>query len=107
MADATKAIHAARDANGHPSLPGTPVVDPIVQSANFTQSPSACWPGDSGIESLVCIPAETSHLTLTDDERLTLGILPGTLRFSFGLEDLATCWVTSPRPSPSYVSRGG
>lgn len=40
-----------------------------------------------GIESLVCIPAETSHLTLTDDERFALGILPGTLRFSFGLED--------------------
>lgn len=40
-----------------------------------------------GVESLVCIPAETSHLTLTDDERFSLGILPGTLRFSFGLED--------------------
>lgn len=40
-----------------------------------------------GVESLVCIPAETSHLTLTDDERFALGILPGTLRFSFGLED--------------------
>jgi cystathionine beta-lyase/cystathionine gamma-synthase len=40
-----------------------------------------------GTESVVCIPAETSHLTLTDDERFALGILPGTLRFSFGLED--------------------
>ncbi len=40
-----------------------------------------------GTESMVCIPAETSHLTLTDDERSQLGILPGTLRFSFGLED--------------------
>jgi cystathionine beta-lyase/cystathionine gamma-synthase len=40
-----------------------------------------------GVESLVCVPAETSHLTLTDDERFALGILPGTLRFSFGLED--------------------
>jgi cystathionine gamma-lyase len=40
-----------------------------------------------GAESVVCIPAETSHLTLTDDERFKLGILPGTLRFSFGLED--------------------
>jgi len=40
-----------------------------------------------GTESVVCIPAETSHLTLTDDERFKLGILPGTLRFSFGLED--------------------
>jgi cystathionine beta-lyase/cystathionine gamma-synthase len=40
-----------------------------------------------GTESVVCIPAETSHLTLTDDERFQLGIFPGTLRFSFGLED--------------------
>jgi cystathionine beta-lyase/cystathionine gamma-synthase len=40
-----------------------------------------------GTESVVCIPAETSHLTLTDEERFRLGILPGTLRFSFGLED--------------------
>ncbi len=40
-----------------------------------------------GTESVVCIPAETSHLTLSDDERYQLGILPGTLRFSFGLED--------------------
>jgi cystathionine beta-lyase/cystathionine gamma-synthase len=40
-----------------------------------------------GTESVVCIPAETSHLTLTDEERFALGILPGTLRFSFGLED--------------------
>jgi cystathionine beta-lyase/cystathionine gamma-synthase len=40
-----------------------------------------------GIESIVCIPAETSHLTVSDDERFRLGILPGTLRFSFGLED--------------------
>jgi cystathionine beta-lyase/cystathionine gamma-synthase len=40
-----------------------------------------------GVESLVCIPAETSHLTLTDDGRFNLGILPATLRCSFGLED--------------------
>lgn len=42
-----------------------------------------------GAESVVCIPAETSHLTLSEDERFKLGILPGTLRFSFGLEDPA------------------
>jgi cystathionine beta-lyase/cystathionine gamma-synthase len=42
-----------------------------------------------GIESVVCMPAETSHLTLSEDERASLGILPGTLRFSFGLEDPA------------------
>jgi len=40
-----------------------------------------------GVESLVCIPAETSHLTVSEAERARLGILPGTLRLSIGLED--------------------
>jgi cystathionine beta-lyase/cystathionine gamma-synthase len=34
MADATKAIHAAHGA-GQPHLAGTPVVEPVFQSANF------------------------------------------------------------------------
>src|SRR5260221_1938644 len=33
-ADATRAIHAARD-GGYGDLPGAPVVEPIFQSANF------------------------------------------------------------------------
>jgi cystathionine beta-lyase/cystathionine gamma-synthase len=40
-----------------------------------------------GVESVVCLPSETSHLTLSEEERQQLGILPGTMRFSFGLED--------------------
>jgi cystathionine beta-lyase/cystathionine gamma-synthase len=41
------------------------------------------------IESLACIPAETSHLTVSEAERIRLGILPGTLRLSIGLEEPA------------------
>jgi cystathionine beta-lyase/cystathionine gamma-synthase len=45
-----------------------------------------------GVESVVCIPAETSHESLSDEERFALGILPGSLRFSFGIEDPEDLW---------------
>jgi O-acetylhomoserine/O-acetylserine sulfhydrylase-like pyridoxal-dependent enzyme len=38
--------------------------------------------------SLVSHPASTTHRTLRDDERAALGITPGTLRLSVGLEDV-------------------
>lgn len=41
-----------------------------------------------GVESLVSAPHNTSHLGLTEAERLTIGILPGTLRLSVGVEDV-------------------
>ncbi|WP_119679763.1 O-succinylhomoserine sulfhydrylase [Indioceanicola profundi] len=43
--------------------------------------------GDS--KSLITHPATTTHQRLTDEERATLGILPGTVRLSVGLEDPA------------------
>ena len=36
---------------------------------------------------LVCHPATTTHRALTESERASLGIHPGTLRFSIGIED--------------------
>ncbi len=36
---------------------------------------------------LVCHPATTTHRALTEAERVSLGIHPGTLRFSIGIED--------------------
>ena len=66
-----------------------------------------------GVESVVCIPAETSHLTLREDERRRLGILPGTLRFSFGLEDpgdlladLAAALAAATAPMPARSGPG-
>ena len=38
-------------------------------------------------KSLITHPATTTHKNLTDDARAALGINPGTLRISIGLED--------------------
>ena len=39
-------------------------------------------------KSLICHPATTTHQRLTDDEKETVGITPGFLRFSVGLESV-------------------
>lgn len=41
------------------------------------------------VRSLVLHPGSTSHAALTDDERRALGVEPGTLRLSIGIEDVA------------------
>lgn len=41
-----------------------------------------------GVESLVCIPARTSHRTMTPDERARAGINDGLVRVSVGIEDI-------------------
>jgi cystathionine gamma-lyase / homocysteine desulfhydrase len=40
-----------------------------------------------GVESLVSLPFNTSHSALTDAQRHNVGILPGLVRFSVGVED--------------------
>ncbi|MFN8020616.1 MAG: PLP-dependent aspartate aminotransferase family protein [Acidimicrobiales bacterium] len=40
-----------------------------------------------GPETLVCHPATTTHASLTPDEAAHVGVTPGMLRFSIGLED--------------------
>ena len=40
-----------------------------------------------GCHTTVCLPAETSHARLTEAERLEVGIGPGLVRFSVGIED--------------------
>lgn len=41
-----------------------------------------------GVESLVSLPMNTSHVQFTPEERARLGILPGTVRLSVGIEDV-------------------
>jgi cystathionine beta-lyase/cystathionine gamma-synthase len=40
-----------------------------------------------GVESLICSPATTSHVTLSQQEREEIGISDGLLRFSVGIEN--------------------
>jgi cystathionine beta-lyase/cystathionine gamma-synthase len=40
-----------------------------------------------GCHTTVCLPAETSHARLTEEERLAVGIGPGLVRVSVGIED--------------------
>jgi cystathionine beta-lyase/cystathionine gamma-synthase len=42
-----------------------------------------------GVESLVSLPFNTSHSFLTDRQRREVGIEPGLVRFSAGIEDAA------------------
>lgn len=42
-----------------------------------------------GVESLISAPYNTSHRQLSEHERTEIGILPGTLRLSVGIEDAA------------------
>ena len=50
-----------------------------------------CTPARSlgGCHTTVCLPAETSHARLTEEERLAVGIGAGLVRFSVGIEDVA------------------
>jgi cystathionine beta-lyase/cystathionine gamma-synthase len=41
-----------------------------------------------GAESLACAPVNTSHVGLSAEQRAEIGILPGTIRLSVGLEDV-------------------
>jgi len=40
-----------------------------------------------GVESLVILPAYSSHYNMTDEELRRAGVSPGTVRVSMGLED--------------------
>ncbi|MBN8486101.1 MAG: aminotransferase class I/II-fold pyridoxal phosphate-dependent enzyme [Sphingomonadales bacterium] len=40
-----------------------------------------------GIESLIAYPAKMSHATMTEEQRLEVGILPTSIRLSVGIED--------------------
>ncbi len=44
-------------------------------------------PSLGGVESLLTLPAETSHLSLTEKERQEAGIAEGLVRMSIGIED--------------------
>ena len=44
-------------------------------------------PSLGGVESLITLPVETSHASMSREERLRSGITDGLVRFSVGIED--------------------
>lgn len=66
--------------------------DPTGATANrFMAALELATPARSlgGAHTTVCLPAETSHARLTEAERLAIGIGPGVVRVSAGIEDPA------------------
>ena len=62
---------------------GAPAVRRFLSALRIVQVASSL----GGVESLVSVPAETSHRPFSDDERAALGIDEGLVRVSLGIED--------------------
>ncbi|MGB1381701.1 MAG: trans-sulfuration enzyme family protein, partial [Ilumatobacteraceae bacterium] len=45
-----------------------------------------------GTETLMCHPASTTHVSLSEEERRSIGVTDGLLRVSVGLEDVDDLW---------------
>jgi cystathionine beta-lyase/cystathionine gamma-synthase len=45
-----------------------------------------------GVESLICLPAEMTHASVPEEDRLRSGITPGLVRISVGIEDVEDLW---------------
>jgi cystathionine beta-lyase/cystathionine gamma-synthase len=54
-----------------------------------------------GPETLVCHPGTSTHVALAPDEQLAIGITPGLLRISIGLEDAADIIADLERAIPA------
>ena len=46
-----------------------------------------------GVESLVSQPAEMTHASISEEDRQALGITPGLVRISVGIEDVEDLWA--------------
>jgi cystathionine beta-lyase/cystathionine gamma-synthase len=46
-----------------------------------------------GVESLICLPAEMTHASVPAEDRARLGITPGLVRISVGIEDVEDLWA--------------
>lgn len=59
-------------------------IDPLLQRLRIV-TPALSL---GGVESLICIPARTSHLGMTSAQRQSAGIADGLVRVSVGIEDI-------------------
>jgi cystathionine beta-lyase/cystathionine gamma-synthase len=46
-----------------------------------------------GVESLISVPAEMTHASISEEDRRRVGITPGLVRISVGIEDVEDLWV--------------
>ena len=46
-----------------------------------------------GVESLISVPAEMTHASISEEDRLRVGITAGLVRISVGIEDVEDLWV--------------
>jgi len=46
-----------------------------------------------GVESLISVPAEMTHASISEEDRRRVGITPGMVRISVGIEDVEDLWV--------------
>ena len=45
-----------------------------------------------GVESLIEVPATSSHMFMPEDVRISSGVVPGFVRMSVGIEDVEDLW---------------
>ena len=89
---ATHAGHetAAGQMQGYGGMLSFALDEAIVRPGDFVRRLQWITPAISlgGVESIICAPADTSHVKLTPREREELGITAGLFRLSVGIEDV-------------------
>ncbi|HET6564297.1 MAG TPA: PLP-dependent transferase, partial [Xanthomonadales bacterium] len=79
------AARQMRGFGGMLSFELAPEIDPSAYLRRLQMVPVAISLG--GVETTVCQPVATSHQKISEAERQKLGIHPGLLRLSVGIED--------------------
>lgn len=80
---------ATRQMTGYGAMITFRIKGPFEAAAKFVESVRLFLFAESlgGVESLICHPTTMSHATMTEEERLAIGITPNTIRLSIGIED--------------------
>ena len=80
---------AARQMKGFGGMLSLELKGQRVESPRFLNKLELIKPALSlgGVETIICSPAQTSHLKMSDDNRAELGITDHLLRLSVGIED--------------------
>lgn len=87
--------HAAASMGGLYGCVVTIDVGSLEAAVSFRRAIQVITPAASlgGVESLASLPVETSHAYASADERAALGITPGLVRLSIGVEHVDDLWA--------------